>query len=87
MALHGWEAEAEALSALASRKKWEEMPELITDEMLEAFAVVADPQSLPARLSERYQGLADHLSLYLPFIPGKRDDFWAGLVAALKGQH
>ncbi len=86
MALHGWAAEAEALSALASRKKWEEMPGLITDEMLEAFAVVADPQSLPARLRERYHGLADHLALYLPFIPGERDNFWAGLVAALKRQ-
>jgi probable F420-dependent oxidoreductase len=84
MALHGWEAEAETLSALASRKKWGEMPDLITDEMLETFAVVAEPDSLAARLSERYRGLADHLSLYLPFSPGERDAFWAGLVDALK---
>jgi probable F420-dependent oxidoreductase len=85
MALHGWEPEAEMLSALASRKKWEEMPAIITDEMLETFAVVADPSTLAVRLGERYHGLANHLSLYLPFIPGERDVFWGGLVAALKG--
>ncbi len=84
MALHGWEAQAEALSALASRKKWEEMPSLITDEMLETFAVTGDPASLPARLADRYRGLADHLSLYLPFIPGERDAFWSELVKALR---
>jgi hypothetical protein len=25
-------------------------------------------------------GLADRLALYLPFVPGERDDFWRRLV-------
>lgn len=81
MSLHGWEEIAEKLSGLASRGEWSEMPELINDEMLQAFAVVADPADLPAALSERYKGVADHLALYLPFIPGERDEFWKVLLA------
>ena len=81
MSLHGWEEIAVRLSALAGRGEWGEMPDLINDEMLNAFAVIADPTDLPAALAERYQGIADHLALYLPFIPGERDGFWRALLA------
>ncbi len=80
MALHGWEAEAEKLSILAGRGKWEEMPFAITDEMLQTFAVIASPQDLAPALLARYRGLADRLSLYLPFNPGEKDEFWSTLV-------
>ena len=80
MALHGWEEIAEQLSSLASRGQWGEMPALISDEMLSTFAVVAEAVDLPAALLERYHGLVDRLSLYLPFIPGERDAFWKELV-------
>jgi probable F420-dependent oxidoreductase len=81
MALHGWEKAAEELSHLAARGRWSEMPALIDDRMLEAFAVVAAPQELPAALYARYHGLANRLSLYIPFIPGERDAFWSALLA------
>lgn len=82
MALHGWEAEAEKLSDLSRHGQWAEMPSIITDEMLNTFAVVAAPQELGPALKERYQVLADRLSLYLPFTPGDKDEFWR---AFLKG--
>jgi probable F420-dependent oxidoreductase len=78
MALHGWEGVAEQLSALASRGRWTEMPGLIDDEMLSVFAVLAPAGELRAALDERYSGLVDRLTLYLPFIPGERDGFWRG---------
>ena len=84
MELHGWLETAEKLSALVQGGKWGELPKLITDEMLDAFAVVCAPQTLPGRLHERYDGLADRLALYLPFLPGQRDDFWRGLVGAMQ---
>jgi probable F420-dependent oxidoreductase len=84
MDLHGWGESAEKLSALARAAKWGEMPALVSDEMLAAFAVVCSPAELPARLKERYTGLVDRLGLYLPFTPGQRDDFWRELAAALK---
>jgi probable F420-dependent oxidoreductase len=82
MALHGWETVAADLSALAARGRWEEMPALITDEILETFAVPGDPQTLPGALNQRYEGRVDRLALYLPFIPGQRDDFWKALLVA-----
>jgi probable F420-dependent oxidoreductase len=81
MALHGWENVAADLSALAARGRWGEMPALISDEILETFAVVGSLQALPGALSQRYQGHVDRLGLYLPFAPGQRDDFWQALLA------
>jgi probable F420-dependent oxidoreductase len=80
MALHGWEEVASQLSELAKRGQWGEMPALIDDVMLRTFAVVAKPADLRDALHERYAGLADRLALYLPFLPGERDEFWRGLV-------
>jgi probable F420-dependent oxidoreductase len=81
MALHGWEAVAEQLSALAARGKWGEMPGLIDDDMLGTFATMVDAPELMAALSERYGGAADRLSLYIPFVPGERDAFWKKFLA------
>jgi len=76
MALHGWDATAERLSALASQGEWGQMPALIDPEMLATFAVVVDEKDLPEGLQDRYNGLADRLGLYLPFVPGERDALW-----------
>jgi probable F420-dependent oxidoreductase len=84
MDLHGWGEIAERLSTLARAGKWGEMPGLVSDEMMAAFAVVCSPGELPEKLKERYSGLVDRLGLYLPFTPGQRDDFWRGLAAALR---
>ena len=54
MDLHGWHDTAEELSALASRGKWEKMSALITEDMLHAFAVIAEPASLAEALKSRY---------------------------------
>ena len=84
MALHGWEQTAEQLSYLAPRGQWGEMPGLISQEMLETFAVVCKTAELPARLQERYNGLADRLALYLPFNPAERDEFWKNLILEIR---
>ena len=41
--LHGWEEVGTELNQLSRRGEWVAMGELITDEMLETFAVVAPP--------------------------------------------
>lgn len=84
MALHGWEETAQQLSALASRGEWAAMPELINQEMLETFAVVANPAELPGRLKTRYEGKIERLGIYIPFTPSERDEFWRGLLQGLK---
>jgi probable F420-dependent oxidoreductase len=80
---HGWGEVADRLRALSRQMAWGEMPSLISDEMLSTFAVVATEATLAERLLERYTGLADRLSLYLPFMPGSRDRFWQTLSAEM----
>ncbi|MDP2976338.1 MAG: LLM class flavin-dependent oxidoreductase, partial [Anaerolineales bacterium] len=76
MALHGWQDVAEKLSAHAARGEWGEMFGLISDDMLREFCLIAPEADLPAALKERYDDLADRLTLYLPFTPGEKDGFW-----------
>ena len=81
-ALHGWEDVAEKLSMHAAKGEWGEMFSLITDDILRTFCVVSDEAGLAPALKERYEGIADRLTLYTPFTPGERDAFWKGLVEA-----
>ena len=74
--VHGWGEVGEQLGQLAREKKWDEMPELITDEMLHTFAIEATPDNIGTALVQRYEGLIDRVALYLPFIPGEKDEFW-----------
>ena len=80
---HGWAETGEQLSRLAAAQRWDEMPTLVSDAMLEAFAVEAAPDELAAALRARYDGLLDRINLYLPFVPGQRDAFWRGMTQAL----
>lgn len=70
--LHGWQDLRPQLNALLRRNRWGEMHQLISDEMLEQFAVVAPPDELPYKLRERYQGLLDRAGYYFPFEPKDR---------------
>lgn len=79
MDFHGWGATAEKLSAHAAKGEWAEMPMLITEEMLNEFCLVTKPENLVSDLKKRYDGIADRLTLYSPFVPGERDEFWKKL--------
>jgi hypothetical protein len=83
MDLHGWSGVAEKLSAHASKGEWMEMPMLITDEMLNEFAVVTEESKLADELKKHYDGIADRLTIYTPFVPGERDEWWANLAREL----
>jgi probable F420-dependent oxidoreductase len=84
MALHGWGDVAEKLSVHAARGEWMEMPMLVTDEMLGEFCLVTEEEHLADGLQKRYEGIADRLALYLPFIPGENEERWQKLTGAVK---
>lgn len=87
MALHGWEETAGKLSMLAARGEWQDMPALISDKILSTFVTEAgSPQELALALKERYTGLADRLTLYIPFMPGEKDSWWHDLAAQFAQQ-
>jgi probable F420-dependent oxidoreductase len=82
LTLYGWEGQGEKLSTLAARGRWGEMPEMISDDMLGEFAVIAPQDELAEALKGRYQDVADRITIYMPFMPGERDSFWKDLIDA-----
>ncbi len=82
LAHHGWEEVGAELSQMAKAQQWTQMSSLITDEMVETFATMAKPSELGEALKKRYRGIAERINLYLPFVPGERDEFWRQLSEA-----
>ncbi|MFZ2489097.1 MAG: TIGR03617 family F420-dependent LLM class oxidoreductase [Anaerolineae bacterium] len=72
MDLHGWSDIRERLSSLAVRQRWEEMSDLISDEMLAQFAVEGRPAEIPYLVKMRYVGLLERVTFYLPFDPAQQ---------------
>ncbi len=62
--LHGWGELADQLNSLSRRQAWAEMTALISDEVLETFAVTGD---VAAGLRDRFGDLVDRVSLYTPY--------------------
>ena len=79
MDLHGWGETAEKLSGFAAKGEWAEMPMLITDEMLAEFCLITTQENLANDLKKKYQGIADRLTLYTPFVRKEKDEWWKEL--------
>ncbi|MFI5891977.1 TIGR03617 family F420-dependent LLM class oxidoreductase [Actinoplanes sp. NPDC051513] len=62
--LHGWGSLADELNGLSRRQAWAEMAGLITDDVLDTFAVTGD---VARGLRERFDGLIDRISFYTPY--------------------
>jgi probable F420-dependent oxidoreductase len=67
---HGWGDVGDALSGHARHGRWEEMAALVTDPILESFAVVATPGQLRTALERHADGLIDRAAPYPPFGTG-----------------
>ena len=81
--LHGWGDLQTELNALSKQGEWVTMGELIDDEILNAFAVVAEPEQLGPELHARYGDIVDRISFYAPY---KSDpERWHAVLASLKG--
>jgi probable F420-dependent oxidoreductase len=62
--LHGWGELADQLNPLSRRQAWAEMASLITDDVLDTFAVSGD---VAGSLRDRFGGTIDRISLYTPY--------------------
>jgi len=82
--IHGWGDVADRLSTLAAQGQWQDMPPLVTDEMLDTFAVRGSFAELPGKIRERYDGLLDRVSYYFGFAPGENDEGWRKTIAAFR---
>ena len=80
--LHGWGGMQDELNTLSKQGKWVEMGNLITDEILETFAVVGEPERVAPELQRRYGDVIQRISFYAPY---KSDpDRWAQVLSDIK---
>ena len=80
--IHGWGGLQDELNTLSKQGKWVEMGALITDEILDAFAVVGQPETVAPELHRRYGDVIQRISFYAPY---KSDpERWSGVIEALK---
>jgi probable F420-dependent oxidoreductase len=82
LACHGWEDLHLALNRMSKEGKWDDMTELITDEILETIAVVGPREEIAARIHERLDGIADGVSLTHNRAPDPTQ--WADIVPEIQ---
>ncbi len=80
--LHGWGDLQTELNTLSKRGAWEEMGRLLDEDILAAFAVVGEPKDIPAQIRERFEGVVDRVSFYLPYESDHGE--LTGLISELK---
>jgi probable F420-dependent oxidoreductase len=82
---HGWGETCIRLNEKAAKGDWGGMADLITDEMLDVYAVQGLVDDLPALIKKKYAGVMDRLGLYtLPGVLGDEAERRT-LVSALRG--
>lgn len=62
---HGFQEVGQRLHQMSLEGRWDEMGEMVGDEMLDAFAVVGEYDEVADKLLERYGGLVDEVGLSL----------------------
>ena len=73
LAAHGWQDLAPPLHRKSVEGDWKGMADLISDEMLETYAVTGSYDTIGAKLRDRYAGLLDRTAFYQPYQPGLDD--------------
>ena len=80
--IHGWGGLQDELNTLSKQGKWVEMGNLITDDILNTFAVVGEPEKIAPELHRRYGDVISRISFYAPY---KSDPSrWKPVIEAIK---
>jgi probable F420-dependent oxidoreductase len=80
--LHGWGALQAELNALTKQGAWDRLGGVITDEMVDAFAIVDTPEDAAAEVKRRYGDVATRITLSLP--DGAEPSRWAPVFESLR---
>ncbi len=81
--MHGWGDVQTELNTLSKRGAWDEMGELITDEMLQEFASVGAPEEIGPKLIEKLGDVAQRVSCYANY--DADPSLWEPVRDALRG--
>jgi len=82
LACHGWEELHRELNRLSKQGRWDDMTDLIDDEILTTLAVVGPRREIAGLLRQRLQGIAQGVVLTHNRAPDPAQ--WADVVADLK---
>ena len=66
---------------MSKQGKWKEMGDLIDDDVLNTFAVVAEPEGVASELGKRYGDVIGRISFYVPY--ASDPDRWRAVMAEL----
>ena len=80
--LHGWGGLQDELNGLSKQGRWADMGDLIDDEILNTFAVVAEPEAVAPELQRRYGDVIQRISFYAPY--RSDPERWGRIIDALK---
>ncbi len=79
---HGWGDLQTELNLASKRGDWVEMGKLVTDEVLEEFAVVGPMNEIASKIRARIGEHADRVSFGVPYVGDA--EYWSDVVAELR---
>ena len=85
LAAHGWEDVTGQLHRKSVEGDWKGMADLITDEMLDTYAVTATYDKLHARSRSATRGCSIAPALYQPYQPNVDDPRLPAMIRAFNG--
>jgi probable F420-dependent oxidoreductase len=85
LAAHGWQDVATHLHRKSVEGDWAGMARLITDEMVDTYAVTGTWETIAARVNERYAGLLDRIAFYQSHAAGLDDQRLPRVVKQFNG--
>jgi len=80
--LHGWGDLQDDLNRMSKEGRWKEMGELVTDDILHEFAVVAPLDEVAGALTDRWGDVLGRISFYAPYDADASQ--WDQVIADLK---
>lgn len=69
---HGWGDLQSELNRLSKEGKWDDMGTLITDDILDAFAVVGEPETVAKSIKSRFSDVIDRVSVQFTGVEKER---------------
>ena len=84
MSAHGWDDTASKLYRMSVDGQWNDMPDQITDEMLEAFAVIGTYDEIVPRIKAAHGDYATSLGFGLPAEAPENDGVFKEIVQELQ---
>jgi probable F420-dependent oxidoreductase len=80
--VHGWGDLQDDLNRLSKQGRWDDMTKLVDDDMVDAFAVVGEPDEIAGKLRSRFGDLFDRISFYAPLTHD--DDALRAVISSLQ---